>query len=657
MPDTRPRSEPRSAADAAADAGAAAPEGTALTPMMVQYFEAKRAYPDCLLFFRMGDFYELFFDDAVKASEALDITLTRRGQHGGDPVPMAGVPVHAHESYLARLIRKGFRVAICEQMESPAEARKRTGKTLVRRDVVRVVTPGTVTEETLLEARANNFLAALALVGGREGTLALAHADITTGDLATEPVARERLGAALARLDPNELLVPERLVGEPDLYDLLADWRDRLTVQADARFDSEAGRRRLLAAYGVATLEGYGSFERAELAAAGALVDYIDLTQKGRQPRLMPPRRLADGEVMEIDAATRRNLELTRTLSGERQGSLLAAIDRTVTGGGARLLAAQLAAPLTDPAGIGARLDAVGALVDEAELRGVLRDLLRRTPDMERALGRLGLGRGGPRDLAAVRDALARAGEVRLRLAEPRFAPAPELIALAVADLGEPGGEHGALIDRLERALVAEPPALARDGGFVAPGYSARLDELRTLRGREPAADRRVAGEIRAGDRCSGPQDPAQTNVLGLLYRGDAGPCRQAGGAAARRDLHPPADAGQRGPLHLGRAERAGALDRRGRGQRRWRWSWSCGTTWSADVTGRAEAIGRTARALATLDVAAGHAETGGRARLGPSPGRRSTAFRGVTGGRHPGGRGGAGGGRRPAVRGQRLRT
>jgi len=633
VPDTRPRSEPRSAADAAADAGAAAPEGTALTPMMVQYFEAKRAYPDCLLFFRMGDFYELFFDDAVKASEALDITLTRRGQHGGDPVPMAGVPVHAHESYLARLIRKGFRVAICEQMESPAEARKRTGKTLVRRDVVRVVTPGTVTEETLLEARANNFLAALALVGGREGTLALAHADITTGDLATEPVARERLGAALARLDPNELLVPERLVGEPDLYDLLADWRDRLTVQADARFDSEAGRRRLLAAYGVATLEGYGSFERAELAAAGALVDYIDLTQKGRQPRLMPPRRLADGEVMEIDAATRRNLELTRTLSGERQGSLLAAIDRTVTGGGARLLAAQLAAPLTDPAGIGARLDAVGALVDEAELRGVLRDLLRRTPDMERALGRLGLGRGGPRDLAAVRDALARAGEVRLRLAEPRFAPAPELIALAVADLGEPGGEHGALIDRLERALVAEPPALARDGGFVAPGYSARLDELRTLR---DESRRLIAGLQAKYVQATGVQGLKirHNNVLGYYIEvTPAHADKLAAPPLAETFIHRQtlASAVRFTSVELNELERSIAEA----GDKALALELELWDDLVGDVTGRAEAIGRTARALATLDVAAGHAELAAERGWVRPRVDGSTAFR-VTGGRHP---------------------
>ena len=374
--------------------------------MMKQYLEAKAAYPDCLLFFRMGDFYELFMEDAVAAAEALDITLTKRGRHDGDDIPMAGVPAHAHESYLARLIRKGFRVAICEQVEDPEEARKRKGKTLVRRDVVRVVTPGTVTEDSLLEARSNNFLAALAQAGSELG---LAAVDITTGALTVEPVEAERLPAALARLDPGELLTAERLVQTPDLFELFGEWRERLTVQPNSRFDSENARNRLLSLYKVGTLDAFGRFGRAEIAAAGALIDYIDLTQKGRLPRLAPPKRLADGAVMEIDAATRRNLELTRTQTGERQGSLLSTIDRTVTGAGARLLAAHLSAPLTDPEAIDRRLDAVGFFAEQDGLRGDLRGDLRRAPDLERALGRLVLGRGGPRDLAAIRDGLAQA--------------------------------------------------------------------------------------------------------------------------------------------------------------------------------------------------------------------------------------------------------
>ncbi|HEY9344858.1 MAG TPA: DNA mismatch repair protein MutS, partial [Inquilinus sp.] len=280
--------------------------------MMAQYLEAKAAHPDCLLFFRMGDFYEMFFDDAVKAAAALDIALTKRGQHQGEGIPMAGVPAHSHEAYLARLIRQGFRVALCDQTESPEDARKRSGKTLVRREVVRIVTPGTVTEDGLLEPRAANHLVALADVAG---TLAIAAVDISSGELVTEPTASDRLGAALARFDPSEILLPERVLQNPALFELLGDWKMRLTPQPSARFDSENGRRRLQDLFHVGTLDAFGSFERAEVAAAGALVDYIQLTQKAL-PRLSPPRRLPRGAVMEIDVATRRNLELTRTLSG-----------------------------------------------------------------------------------------------------------------------------------------------------------------------------------------------------------------------------------------------------------------------------------------------------------------------------------------------------
>ncbi len=455
--------------------------------MMKQYLEAKAAYPDCLLFFRMGDFYELFMEDAVAAAAALDITLTKRGRHDGDDIPMAGVPAHAHESYLARLIRKGFRVAICEQVEDPAEAKKRGGKTLVRRDVIRVVTPGTVTEDSLLEARANNFLAALAQAGRGLG---LAAVDITTGTLTVESVTPERLPAALARLDPGELLAAERLTEAPELSGLFGDWRERLTVQPNSRFDSENARKRLLALYQVGTLDAFGRFDRAEIAAVGALIDYIDLTQKGRLPRLTPPRRLADGAVMEIDAATRRNLELTRTLSGERQGSLLATIDRTVTGAGARLLAAHLSAPLTDPGAIDRRLDAVGFFAEQDALRADLRGDLRRAPDLERALGRLALGRGGPRDLAAIRDGLAQAAAIKARLSDGGLTPSPPLVVEATAGLGE----QSELRDRLSRALGAELPVLTRDGGFIAGGYHAELDELRTLKDQS----RRLIAELQA---------------------------------------------------------------------------------------------------------------------------------------------------------------
>ena len=445
------------------------------TPMLRQFREAKSAHPDFLLFFRMGDFYELFFDDAKVAAAALDIALTKRGQADGVDIPMAGVPVHSHESYLQRLIRAGHRVAICEQMEDPAQARKRGGKSIVRRDVVRIATPGTMTEDTVLDARANNYLAVVCDVAGQIG---LAVVDITTGDLSAQALAPAGLASALARVAPAELLVAERLMTTADPTTLPEDWRRRATSHPTPRFDADAGAARVQALFGVGTLDGFGAFTRAETAALGALVDYLDLTQKGRMPRLAPPRRVADGAVLELDAATRRNLELTRTLAGDRAGSLLATIDRTVTGAGARRLFAWLAAPLTQPAAIDHRLDGVQRMAGDDGLRGDLRAALRTAPDLERALSRLGLGRGGPRDLAAIRDGLTAAQAIVGILARPSLTPPPAIMADAEADLGT----HSALIDRLQAALAAELPLLARDGGFIAPGFDPGLDEQRALR-------------------------------------------------------------------------------------------------------------------------------------------------------------------------------
>ncbi|HET8726732.1 MAG TPA: DNA mismatch repair protein MutS, partial [Alphaproteobacteria bacterium] len=594
--------------------------------MMAQYLEAKAAYPDCLLFFRMGDFYELFFDDAVKAAAALDITLTRRGRHDGEDVPMAGVPAHAHESYLSRLIRKGFRVAVCEQLEDPAEARKRPGKTIVRRDVVRVITPGTITEDNLLEARSNNYLAAVAEAGG---TLGLAFVDISTGELAVEATARERLAAALARLDPGELLVPERLAQAPELFELFAEWRDRLTVQPNSRFDSENAQHRLLGLYGVGTLDAFGAFTRGEVAATGALVDYIDLTQKGRLPRLSPPRRLADGAVMEIDQATRRNLELTRMLSGERSGSLLSVLDRTVTGAGARLLAAHLAAPLTDPDAIEHRLDAVQFFATEERLRETLREAFRRCPDVERALARLTLGRGGPRDLAAVRDALIQAAAVKELLASAALSPVPPLVTQAAADLGD----QGVLADRLARALAPDLPVLARDGGFIAKGYAERLDELRTLR---DESRRLIAGLQSRYAEESGVASLKirHNNVLGYYVevtpthadKLTAPPHRET--FIHRQTL---ASAVRFTTVELNELERsiaeaadkALALEMKLFGDL------------VGEVLGRADAIAALARALAALDVASANAELAVERRHTRPSVDRSLAFD-VRGGRHP---------------------
>ena len=447
--------------------------------MMAQYLEIKAGYPHALLFYRMGDFYELFHEDAVVASAALDITLTKRGKHEGADIAMCGVPVHSADGYLSRLIRKGFKVAVCEQVEDPAEAKKRGSKSVVRRDVVRLVTPGTLTEDELLDARNHNYLAALAETGGAAaGRLGLAWLDMSTGDFHVQPLDHADLGAVLARLAPGELLLSDRLTQRPELFEVFAEWKDRLTTQPSSRFDSENAKRRVETVFEVKALDAYGEFERAELAAVGALLDYVELTQKGRLPRLVPPRRVREGSVMEIDAATRRNLELSQALTGGRGGSLLATIDRTVTGAGARLLASRLAAPLTDAHAIAARQDSVAYLIGNDQFREELRRRLRLCPDIERALSRLSLGRGGPRDLAAVRDGLLEAGGMQELLSDLKLTALPQNLAAILQDLGF----HDQLVDRLNRALAEDLPLQARDGGFIAAGYDAKLDEYRSLR-------------------------------------------------------------------------------------------------------------------------------------------------------------------------------
>jgi len=447
----------------------------AATPLMAQYLAIKAQHPDCLLFFRLGDFYEMFFEDAVKASQALDIALTRRGQFQGRDVPMCGVPAHSHETYLARLIRRGFHVALCEQTEDPATAKKRGGKAIVTREVVRIVTPGTVTEDSLLDTRAANYIVCLAAAGE---DLALAWLDLAAAAPRTRMVAASEVAGVLASLDPSEVLIPQRLVERPDLFETLAGWRDRLTPQPNSRFDSENAHRRLLKTYEVAALAAFGDFARAEITALGALLDYVALTQKSDLSHLSPPQNVGTAQIMAIDPATRRNLELTRTLSGERQGSLLAAIDRTLTGAGARLLAARLAAPLTDAALVNRRLDAVAFMLERTALRDSLRDALKRAPDLERALARLALGRGGPRDLAALRDALLAATTMRSTL----LAIDPALVPEETGRVRQELGEHGILYDKLSRALAPELPMMARDGGFIAADYAPHLDELVTLR-------------------------------------------------------------------------------------------------------------------------------------------------------------------------------
>jgi DNA mismatch repair protein MutS len=590
------------------------------SPVMAQYQEIKRANPGCLLFFRMGDFFELFFEDAVAAAQALDIALTKRGRHEGADIPMCGVPVHTAEAYLARLIRAGFKVAICDQIEDPAEARRRGAK-MLRRAVVRVVTAGTLTEEGLLDARQNNYLAGLAEAGGEIG---LAWLDLSTGAFALAPTSEGALAGDLARLAPGEILLPERLLTRPALFELLADWKPALTPLPNPRFESEAGRRRLQEFYKVEALDSFGDFGRAELAAGGALVDYVGLTQQGRAAHLDPPRRIVPGSVMQIDAATRRNLELVTTLAGERKGSLLATIDRTATGGGGRLLAEHLVAPLTEPAAIATRLDAVEFYIDRAEARAAMRERLRHCPDIERALTRLSLGRGGPRDLAALRQSLGETAALREMLAVADLVPLPERLAEAQRGLGE----HSIIVDRLGRALVEELPLFARDGGFIAAGYSKELDEWCRLRDES----RRMIAALQARyveKTAVAALKIRHNNVIGYYievsanHAGKLGPefiHRQTMAGAQRYTTAELADLETK---IASAADRALSLELR------------LYDELVAAIMARRAEIAAAAAALATLDLAAALAELAAEAGWVRPVVENGTAFE-VSGGRHP---------------------
>jgi DNA mismatch repair protein MutS len=430
------------------------------TPMMAQYLTLKAEAEDCLLFYRMGDFFEMFFEDARIAAQVLDIALTSRGEHEGSKIPMCGVPVHAATAYLQRLIKAGHRVAIAEQTESPEAARKARGsKALVNRAIVRVVTAGTLTEEALLDARADNWCVAIGEAGGM---VALAAADVSTGRFVVIDCAPDALDAELARLAAAEVVA-----AAGGHYSNAAT-----TERPRGDFDSGVGEARLKRVFGVATLDGFGAFTRAGLAAAGGLLAYLDHTAKGALPFLRPPQLIRAAETMAIDAATRESLELTQTANGQRKGSLLDAIDRTVTGAGARRLAADIGAPLMTRAPIEARLDLVRHFHDDDAARDRLRGALRALPDIGRAIGRLAAGRGSPRDLGQLRDGLDGAWLLRERLAQ---SDAPVLLDDLLPHLAG----HGALIDLLKRALVPSPPIEASDGGYIAAGYDAALDDLR----------------------------------------------------------------------------------------------------------------------------------------------------------------------------------
>ena len=585
--------------------------------MMAQYLALKAQAADCLLFYRMGDFFELFFDDARQASQVLDIALTSRGEHQGAPIPMCGVPVHAAEGYLARLIRAGCRVAIAEQIESPAQAKQRAGsKTLVARDIVRFVTAGTLTEEALLEPRRANVLAAVCMV---RGTIGLAACDISTGRMELEECSADELPAALARLSPSELVAPE---GWPEIARLAPTQAVPRPAHA---FASDEGEARLQAIHGVATLDGFGRFSRAMLGAAGGLVAYLDHVGRGNLPLLLAPVARAAGTHMAIDESTRTSLEILVSTTGQRAGSLLDAVDRCVTGAGARALAEDLSAPLTEAQAIRSRLEAVSWLHDDPLLRGDLRGSLRALPDVGRALGRVVAGRGSPRDLGQLRDGLDGARRIGAMLSGR--ADNPALIAHQSRALGG----HGALIDLFARALIATPPTERGQGGYIAEGYDAALDALRHTSGH---ARRAIAAlEAKYRDETGVPALKVRHNgVLGYfievparhadkLMAPDSGfTHRQTMAGAVRFNalaLHEEASRIAEAGGHALAAEDAHFEELVG-----------------VAVAAR-EAIATTAAALARLDVCAGQAERAAEGRWALPQIEDSAALK-IEGGRHP---------------------
>ena len=466
------------------------PDG--VTPVMAQFMAAKASQPDAVLFFRMGDFYELFFRDAEIVAAAIGLTLTRRGKHLGEDIPMCGMPVHAAEGYIARLIRQGFKVAICDQTEDPAEARKRGSRAVVRRDIVRVVTPGTLTEDSLLDARGANRLAAVAV---RRGRAAVAVVELSAGAVDSVACDLADLAATLAAFRPSEVLVPDRLFSDPELKAALDGSGGVVQSMPGALGETGAARTRVERLYGVAALDGFGAFEEAEVSALGLIAAYLETTQAGKVPALSPPRRSGETGFLAIDPATRLSLEIDRSQRGEREGSLLGSIDRTVTSGGARALAERIARPLRDPAAINDGLDAVQWLLERRGLRRDLRDGLKASADVARAVSRLALGRGGPRDLAAIRSGLTIAeGIAGLFTGSPDPLTGPPARITGCLERLTLSPEVARLRLDLAEGLVEEPPHLARDGGFVRPGHRPELDAARTLRD----DSRRVVADLEA---------------------------------------------------------------------------------------------------------------------------------------------------------------
>lgn len=459
-----------------------------LSPAMKRYMEIKQAHQDYLIFYRMGDFYELFFEDAEIASKALDITLTKRGKTEGQNIPMCGVPFHAYENYMSRLIHQGYKVAICEQTETPEQAKQRGSGAVLKREVVRLVTSGTLTEDNLLNARKSNYLLCCVERGANFG---FAWMDLSTSEFVTQylPSSVENMVAdmlsVLSRLDPVEIIVSDAMLQIPSLFQALNAYREKLTPMPQARFNSINAQKSLKENFHVVTLDAFGSFEKLEITAAGIIVDYVKTTQVGKLPKLKAPIKFNDMKCMSIDSSTRRNLELCESTGGDRRQSLLYTIDRTVTGAGARLLAKRLNNPSTDIETINKRLDTISFFIEAPEIRNILREYLKNCSDLERVLSRLTLERGGPRDIFQIGKTLSYIPKIRNLIFNFGRYPRPlHGLPNALEKLLNCFGEFSVLVDDIEQALVDEDnlPAYNREGGFIRYGYNAPLDILRDFK-------------------------------------------------------------------------------------------------------------------------------------------------------------------------------
>jgi DNA mismatch repair protein MutS len=609
------------------DTTIADPADTRVSPVMEQFIEIKAANPDCLLFYRMGDFYELFFRDAEEASRALGIVLTKRGKHLGEDIPMCGVPIHRADEYLNRLIQLGFRVAVAEQLEDPAEARKRGSKSVVKRDVVRLVTPGTLTEESLLDpGRANYLLAVSRLKDGE--VYGLAWIDISTGVFRVNEAEAGRLGAEIARVDPAEIVAPDKLLDDPVLRGALAGGKTPLVPMPGAAFEAVGAETRLAQWFAVASLEAFGTFSRAELAAAAGAVAYVERTQLATRARLDPPVRDGAGAVVAIDAATRSSLEILRSQGGERRGSLVATIDRTVSGPGQRLLAERLASPSTERSVIERRLAAVDRLVGDTDLAETLHRHLAAAPDLMRPLNRLAMGRGGPRDLAAIRDGL-----VTARALVEVLAGADGLGEELEAARDGLAAAPFALGAALDAALGADLPLFKRDGGFIATGHSAELDELRAL----SADSRRLIAGLEADYQ-------AETGIksLKIKYNNVLGYFVEVAQQYGDRLMQPPLNARYIHRQTMANAMRFATVDVSdleariaSAGERALGLELALFEDFANRVAEEAAPIGRAAEALAVLDVSAALAAVA-RAENWCRPVVDGSLDLRIVGGRHP---------------------